>query len=188
VDCCGERRGGAKESTNSYIAKFTQYLPNTRKNGRVMGIYPYLTAHQNSVRRSTQYPITQQKTEWVHSPVHKPSDSDSEKNIDYHYYAIIVLVRKSMVLCLALSETTKLISYFSDHYHPLFTIITYGLILSFLIRVCLIGRNGDHLDLCLICVNLFVNLYLTVSDNLHTVPSSHQLKEQLFSQYHTSNN
>ena len=68
MDCCGERRGGAKESTNSYIAKFTQYLPNTRKNGRVMGIYPYLTTHQNSVRRSTQYPITQQKTEWVHSP------------------------------------------------------------------------------------------------------------------------
>ena len=68
MDCCGERRGGAKESTNSYIAKFTQYLPNTRKNGRVMGIYPYLTTHQNSVRRSTQYPITQQKTEWVHIP------------------------------------------------------------------------------------------------------------------------
>ena len=68
VSDSGERRGGAKESTNSYIAKFTQYLPNTRKNGRVMGIYPYLTTHQNSVRRSTQYPVTQEKTEWVHSP------------------------------------------------------------------------------------------------------------------------
>jgi len=34
VDCCGERRGGTKESTNSYIAKIpTQYPKKWSGNG-----------------------------------------------------------------------------------------------------------------------------------------------------------